>query len=270
MPSALLQMDSVPLVGAAPAFPWETFSAKLSELFAIPELRISPSQTIEWRSPEEFKAGLGDNPKALYITLEPSLKQICWAMADQDVLWLMTTLLKQESISNTGSIEPAFLEGFYQFLAIEALDILMQSEYDKTLSPQLESVGTFPNEPALCQEVTISVNERTLTGRLILPNEFLQQWKQRYVKRSMDISQPIAEHLNVTVHIEAGNTSLTPKEWAKVHVGDFIFLDFCSLKSEEEGRVMLTVNGSPLFRAKIKDGNIKILEHPLHHEGETP
>jgi flagellar motor switch protein FliN/FliY len=31
---------------------------------------------------------------------------------------------------------------------------------------------------------------------------------------------------------------------------------------------MLTVEGRPFFRGKIKDGNIKILEHPLYYEVE--
>jgi flagellar motor switch protein FliN/FliY len=33
---------------------------------------------------------------------------------------------------------------------------------------------------------------------------------------------------------------------------------------------MLTIHGHPVFRAKLKDGHIKILEFPLYHEVETP
>ena len=33
---------------------------------------------------------------------------------------------------------------------------------------------------------------------------------------------------------------------------------------------MMTVGGIPMFRGKLKQGNIKILEFPLYHEEETP
>jgi flagellar motor switch protein FliN/FliY len=32
---------------------------------------------------------------------------------------------------------------------------------------------------------------------------------------------------------------------------------------------MLVINGTPFFRAKIKQGSLKILEHPLYHEVDT-
>ena len=32
---------------------------------------------------------------------------------------------------------------------------------------------------------------------------------------------------------------------------------------------MPVINGSPFFRAKIKQGSLKILEHPLYHEVDT-
>src|SRR5690606_29429447 len=69
------------------------------------------------------------------------------------------------------------------------------------------------------------------------------------------------------VHLEIGKTSIMHNEWEDIQFGDFIVLDHCSfIPGEEKGRVMLTVNGRPLFRGKIKDGNIKILEHPLYYE----
>ena len=61
------------------------------------------------------------------------------------------------------------------------------------------------------------------------------------------------------------------EEWKGIEPGDFILLDSCSLDSDRfNGRVMLTINGHRAFRAKLKDGTLKILELPLLHEVETP
>jgi flagellar motor switch protein FliN/FliY len=80
----------------------------------------------------------------------------------------------------------------------------------------------------------------------------------------------MAEALDVIVHLEAGRVNLNLSEWKKIKIGDFLFLDTCSLDPDEDkGRVTLTINGSPYFRARIKQGSIKILEHPLYHEANT-
>jgi flagellar motor switch protein FliN/FliY len=80
----------------------------------------------------------------------------------------------------------------------------------------------------------------------------------------------MAEKINIVVHIEGGKTHIPLSEWKNMHLGDVLLLDSCSLDvGEDKGRVMLTIDGVPFFRAKVKQGNIKILEHPLYHEVET-
>jgi flagellar motor switch protein FliN/FliY len=83
-------------------------------------------------------------------------------------------------------------------------------------------------------------------------------------------SSPLADQLSVIVHLEAGKVSLKPSEWKKITPGDLILLDTCSIDPDEDkGRIQLVINGFPFFRGKIKEGNIKILEHPLYQEADT-
>lgn len=267
LPSFILEKDEVPLLGSPPSFPLEVFTGKLKELFSISHLELKNLKNFEWRE-GDLLAGLGQNPHLLSITLHPSLQPVCWVFSKQDGDWLITELLLQPGAGD--ALDKSFKDGFYLFLAAEVLNIMMQSNFDKTLAPQILEKTVLPEGACLCLDIAIELKEKSIVGRLILSKDFLRGWKERYVERSMSLSKPLLEHLNVTIHVEAGKTSLTPAEWENVKVGDFIFLDFCALKSEEEGRVMLTLNEMPLFRGKIKDGNIKILEHPLYHEGETP
>lgn len=268
MPASLFHKDEIPIIGNSPTFPWTSFAERLGKFFSIPKFSIQPSPTFEWRSPEDLLKGFGANPAVLYVTLEPSLAPVSWVISSQDVQQLMSILLNlpQESVEG---LDSQTRDEFFQFVAIETLNSIVQIDFDKTLSPRILEKGEPPHEPALCQDVAITISDKILQGRLIMPSDFRHGWKERYAQRKLDVPKQIMEHLEVTVHLEAGRTKLKPSTWAKIQLGDFLLLDSCSLKTEGEGRVMLTVCDMPLFRGKIKDGNIKILEHPLYHEGET-
>lgn len=267
LPSALLRKDEVPLIGFPPPFPWDPVSAKLAELLSIPGLSIKSVHPLEWRTKENLLTGLG-TPATLYITPAPSLPPLCWAMPSLDIQYLVSLLLLQKPDA-IQAIDPEFKEEFFQFITIQAINAIMTAYPDKTLSPQLLEKGELPQEPSLCLDVAITVKDRSLSGRLILSPEFIRAWKERYKKRSLDVSPSLLQHLDVTVHLEAGKMAFTRSAWSNVHLGDFLILDSCSLKPGGEGRIMLTVNGIPMFRGKIKDGNIKILENPLYHEGDA-
>lgn len=264
IPPALLKDDTIPLIGSSPPFPWQSYASKLSEVLSLKDLNIHPLKSFEWHTPDELLKGFSE-PIITTITLVPSLAPINWVMSSTDLQTLMTLVLGLDS-ENAKGVDQDFLQGFYRFLILEALNPLSQIEFDKTLSPQIQEKPNLPKEDALCLDVSIAIKQKTFWGRLILSNEFRQGWKERYTPRSLEVPKPILEHLNVTLSCEVGRCSLKLSEWAKVNLGDFVVLDTCSLKPNGEGRFVLTLNGAPIFRAKVKDGNIKILEHPLYHE----
>ena len=70
--------------------------------------------------------------------------------------------------------------------------------------------------------------------------------------------------IDVILDIEAGNATLSMREWSKVRIGDFLIIENCSLSpSGKEGEVTLTINSVPLLRGIISGGDIKISER-LH------
>lgn len=267
IPTSLLQADAVPLVGSPPPFPWAAFSTKIGELFAISDLKITPGKTFDWVPAEDLLKGLGPHPIPLYVTPIPSMPAVCWVMAAEDIQTLMGLLLSLDATA-TKELDNDFLSGFYRFVAIEAANACVLVDFDKTLSPHLQDTKELPHDPALCLDISITLKQRTLIGRLIMSAPFRKAWQERYTPRTLDIPKPILDQLNVTVNFEVGRTTINLTDWANVHPGDFVVLDSCSLKPSGEGRITLSLNGAPIFRGKLKDGNIKILEHPLYHEEE--
>lgn len=265
IPPALLQKDSTPLVGHPPAFPWEKFSKEIAKVFGSSDIHISPGSIYEWREAAVLSSGIGDRLAVLNLSITPLTGNLCWVIAENDVGLLMSLLLAQKELSME-TLDPNFQQGFYHFLALEILNVFTSIEFDKGLTPHLQKSVDLPKETSLCMDVNITIKQKTILGRLILSSELLQSWKERFAQRTR--SPSILQELEVTVSLEAGRISLQSSEWTKVALGDFIALDSCSIKTTGAGRIMLTIGGLPCFRGKVKDGNIKILEHPLYHEAD--
>lgn len=267
----LKRLDSIPLTGAAPPFPWEDFSDKLAKAFDRQALTIQPGE-MAWRTKEDLFEGLGDAPYPLVFSI-PSLRgQVCWVMPAQEMDVLAALLLTQESHPLTFH-DPDLSESFYRFLALEVLYQLTQISFDKTLAPILTSQAVLPNQDSLCKDISITVQGQTIWGRLIISPEFRISWVEHFAKKetSSELTQELAQLTTVIVHVEAGKCEMSLKEWKGIKPGDFILLDNCTLDSDGfNGRVTLTVNGKRAFRAKLKEGTLKILELPLLHEVETP
>lgn len=267
----LKQLDSIPLTGATPPFPWDDFSARLAQSFDREGLKIHPGE-IAWRAKEKLYEGLGDSVFPLIITI-PSLRgQVSWAMPAQEIPLLAGLLLTKES-HPIPLHDPSFSESFYHFLALEVLYNFTQVTFDKTLSPVLTHQTKLADEDSLCLDISVEIHNHTTWGRLIISPEFRLSWVDHFAQNQEPslLTQQMAQLVDVFVNLEAGKVQLNLAEWMSVKLGDVVALDSCSLDSELlEGRVTLTVNGRSAFRAKLKDGTLKILESPLLHEVETP
>lgn len=265
-PLNLKALDDAPLLGYAPPFPWDQFSLELGKFFQSPDLSITGSE-FAWRSPDQLVEGLGENLNPLYFNVSGLPGTVCWLLSENDIRHIMSLLLNQDD-ETTHYLDKEYLKGFYQFLTLETLQALGKIEAGKDLSPKPLTRTELPTEDSLSSDVTIHLRGKTFLGRLLLSPDFRKGWKEKYASRGMGLKiGPLGDKVNVTLHLEGGKTVLKRSEWKGVKTGDFLLLDLCTLDPDaEKGRVMITLNGLPLFRAKVKDGNIKILEHPLYSE----
>lgn len=267
----LLELDEVPLFGNTPHFPWEQFSSFFSTYFEVNELSIEPGE-LRWRTHEELFIGLEENLDPVNISVSALDGNVTWLMGQRDISLAMSALLTKNMDPTLQVIDLDLQEGFYEFLAIEAIHILSQIEFDKTLTPHILKDKALPSGPALCLDVKISLYQHTLWGRLVISPDFRRSWKEHYAERKLttQLSQALAQKLSVVLNLEAGKTQLTLDEWKQISPGDFVMLDQCSIEpGQEKGRVWITLNGALLFRARVKSGSLKILESPLLHEVQT-
>lgn len=261
IPPELLQMDEIPLLGHPPPFPWEKVTAHFSQIFEIEELSIKPEE-FQWRSEEDLFSGMGKDLISYHVNIPPHEGSLYWVMSDQDINFLMSYLLAKEE-EPLVDLDPEYRKGFIQFLGVEIINAIAKSDYDKTLSPQLQKDGELPKGAMLTLDVPIALQNRTLSGRLFISPELRTALKEHYTKEAEKAAfrSTMAEKVEVTVHLEVGKTSISLNDWKEVSSGDLLILDTCSLDpGETSGSVTLTVQGSPYFRGKLKDGSIKIIE----------
>lgn len=267
---AILEQDQTPLFGKGPAFPWEKLSNELSHIFQTQSIRVKPHNS-QWLDPGQIMEGLGEAPSSLNFSVSPLAGTLTWLMPKQDVETLMYSLLSQNP-HHFEVIDPDFEQGFYHFLAAQVVQIIGKIDFDKNLSPSLHVEPVSFEKPCFCIDLLLQLSNRELNGRVVLSPELCQSWREKFANRQLaiDYDSPLAQKLQTIVHLEAGRTELSREEWEHVTPGDFIVLDFCSYEPDsDKGRVMLTVEGVPLFRARLKQGSLKILEFPLYHEVGT-
>lgn len=267
IPAALKLLDDIPLIGYPPDFPLTDYAAKLGKVFQINDLTIDLGAP-EWRTAEDLFRGLSEDLIAINLTVVPLEGIISFVFPRFDIATLLAGMV---TASPPAVLDKEYLEGFSKFLALEAIATLQGVNFDKSLSPQIISSKELPNEASLCRDITLMTNGKAIHGRIIISQNFRSKWKERYSQRSLKIAPAVTQHAEVTIHIEAGRTSLGLKDWRSAAPGDFIILDQCSLSPDDDkARVMLTLNGKPTFRARLKQGTLKILEYPMFYEVETP
>lgn len=266
VPQSLLDQEDAPFFGHPPPFPWEQFAAVFAKVFQLEGAKFTPS-TWQMRAAEDLYEGLGANVVPHFVDLAPLEGNLCFVMAEEELHRIMNFFLLGDANVST-LIDPDYQQGFYQFLALEVFTIFSKLEYSKGIVPHLIETTELPSQPSVCQDISIEISGQTFVGRLIVSDELRRSWKERYAQNSLTIAVP--PEIQVIVQLEAGSVALTKAEWDQIQIGDFLFLDHCSLEDfGEKGRVIMTLHSKPLYRARVKDGHLKILESPFFHEVET-
>lgn len=264
----LKTLDSIPLFGTPPAFPWEEFSHLLSKPLNIPELKIAPGET-KWREKEDLFEGLGENHLCYSFAISPFEDPIYFAISKIELKNLLLLSIKSES--DFASLEQeGWLEEFYKFLFLEVAHTLEKTSFDHDLSLRLLEEPKSPETPCLCLDIQILTPSQNFRGRLFYTPSLQKAFQKKYTPSHLSYPPGFSEAVTLPIHVTCGSVHLSRKEWGESSPGDFVILDSCTIDPEhDKARVVLMVQNTPLFRGKIKDGNIKILEYPQLQEVQT-
>ncbi len=147
---------------------------------------------------------------------------------------------------------------------------MSQIEQTRQITPRITLEKHLPKEHCFCLDIGIKLYGKELLGRLLFSSTFQREWKKSN-SAPLTLSSTRCQQLMLTMSIEAGKTALTIQQWKDIKIGDCVLLDCCLIDPlEAKGRVILAINGTAVFRGKIKPGSLKILELSLYNEEERP
>jgi flagellar motor switch protein FliN/FliY len=268
--SALTEAKQIPLYGFFPAFPWEEFSQSIASLFQTSELKIAPRAT-QFLTDHAITAGLGAGFISIALDMTPLSNQAFWMMGKEDIGKL--TDLALMPTNEKGFSSPKFQEGFYYFLATKALQTVNELKIFGDLSAKIGKAAALPPGECLCIDVELQHPKQTFWGRLVCPLSFHQDFKTHFSTQPPPslLSYALTKQIDVSLALEVGHTALSLPEWKRVSVGDFILLDRCTFDPRTyKGTIVLTLEKTPLLRARIKQNSLKIVDYAFYREEERP
>jgi flagellar motor switch protein FliN/FliY len=265
---ALAKTQQLPSLEENFPFPWTDASHAIGSGLKLTDLSLSSKHT-SWKKHDQILQGLGEKPFVISVEISPIEGSVFFAMSEQDVSYLTTQTLvageHKEGFSNA-----KLREGFYHFLILKALEAIDHLKVFKEVSFHFSPAHTIPMEDAFCIDISCTLPEKTLQGRLICPGSFLTAFKAYHpMQKGTLLSSDTTQNIEVSLRSEVGYTSVSQEDWDKVQVGDFIVLDRCSYDPlEEKGSITLKLGDTPLLIARIKPEGMKVLDFAYYKEEE--
>lgn len=273
---SILAYDEIPLFGSLPPFNTSLFVSELTKALQI-KLSDFHLKNTEWRPKEELKQGLGSDPLDFQFTLSPTEGEGRLLIPREEILTLFKEFIyfmdEKNALASFIPLtnESLLLQEFQEFLSIEIALAFQKSKYEGNLTLGWTSLTPTEDLPTSDAYLTIDVELSTTSShihpRIAISPTLRESLVARFASKRSFPSKSSLQSVFVTAKIVAGHTQISRKDFNQINSGDFLVLDSLLLiPGEEKGRVLLEINHIPLFRGKLKDGNLKLLEYPILQE----
>ncbi len=260
--------QEVPMWGAVPSFPWETFAEHLSASLGTKALKITAG-TAEWKKGESLLAGMGHAPLQVAVELSPLQGNIFVIFPSEDFSKLSSWAI-HEGAGNAGFSDAYLQKGFFRYLATESLAIIDRLQVFQGLAPKLVETP-LAQEEAYAVEIEVKLGKETVCGRVVCPRPFQKMFRDHFTADwNFSIPSHLYEEVFVNLSLAAGETKLSQETWGKLGEGDFLLLDHCSYyPALKKGTFQLCLDGTPLFQTKVKEENLKLLDYAHYFEDNS-
>ena len=255
----------VPMWGHPPQFPWEKCSHVLGELLNG-DVKLSLGSA-DWKEAPHLETGFGESPAVISLELAPLDTPCFLLLPKSDVAKLTQALIGD---TGPGLQDDEISKSFFEFSMLKVLSELSDLKPFGDLTPLL-SDQPFDVKRSYCQDLALKLGDQTLWLRLVLPEKFHGLFHKHFANRKIDLkAHPKAQDTHVQLALEAGHTSMNANAWKGIGIGDFVILDRSSYDAEsKKGSFIVSCGGHALFQARLKEGEIKVLDYAYTFEDVT-
>lgn len=265
---ALIHDLELPVHPRSFTFDFAPIAKRLCDLFQIQSLDIK-TQPAKKISLEEVNALFSDTALYERMTIPSCEGHVFWIIPQISLKhFTLFALAKEEKEDEL--ISHDLLEGFKRFIAAELIYQINQEKNPLFQSALIEQ-KQLPTSGGYLYELLVYCEGKQLSCSLFLTDTFAKSFAQNSKNREpLKIPDDIKQTIKTTVGLDIGHFSMSTYEFSKLKKGDFVVLDRCTLDPEtQHGNLTLKLKEKSLFRAKLKDGNLKILDYPLDLSGDT-
>jgi len=249
--STLEVAGEIPMWGFAPKIEDHAITELIQKTLELPEVSVGFSKS-DWKEKDELLDGMGEKPLLLGIHLSPLSAPLLLVVPQTDSHLLSKWVLGKDLN------DPSFQEGFFQFALTKLISV--SDNVVPGLTPKL-CQAKMPEHAAYTTDISLSNQSETLWARLICSTPFHAEYKLHYASHPPK-SVMQRSHLPLSMRVEVGSVDLKLSVWGNVRSGDFIILDACSYSpTAHSGTALIYLKETPLFQAKIKGGQLKLLEY---------
>jgi len=263
----LIEALDLPLSKAAFSVPTEALLDKLSELFHIekPTYKIGNAKVI----PDTDLENLFPEGTFFERLIFPPLEGELYVITPHESLKDIAHLVLHKQAKEDEIVSRDFLEGMKRFLVTEALVGLNAVKFELASSALIEQKKA-PTVPGCLYPLTLTFSAHKVSFHLFATTDFLKSYQvHTKPQKQTQIPDSLKKSLLTEISLEAGQFSIRLNELSSLKQGDFVILDRCSIDPDSgHGNISFCLKQKPLFRGKIKEGKIKVLEYPFDTIGD--
>jgi type III secretion system YscQ/HrcQ family protein len=257
------ELDEIPLFRGE-NFSFDDLSNALKQALSNEELEISCSLA-RWETKEEILEEFGEAPYQLCLVFTPLLGNVYLLIGKKELQTLTAELLLLDEKNHF----PSFVleEGFYRYLILLTLDEIKKSPTFEGLTPKIVEEAEIKSEEAMCLHLNLKISQKiNLNVTIAITPDFRRSWNEFFLRKKSIQAPALKSMVEVPLRVIAGSVALSRKEIEALQEGDFVILDSQSSPNEKERPLLLKLNETPIFLAKMQDNQILIQDYANYYE----
>lgn len=267
---ALYALDRQPLIPEGFRFPIENLASLLAK-----HLEREVSITLDeraWSSQQEVEQEKKDKKlRELRCSLF-GIPSLCSLFFPEDSLASILAELVQCETTFLQMQPSSFLKTFEAFLFAQVIaSVKACSPFEKMELRLIDEEAKEVYDGYLVSRYTVRIGKTTTTLLIAQPPPFLDQLRALPQSKEHSPKEWLMNLPLFPIQIEAARFHMSLSLLKEIKMGDVILVDFpFYIPGSERARVILTYRGKPLFRAKVKNGAIKLLEMSQNQQAFQP
>jgi type III secretion system YscQ/HrcQ family protein len=253
----LVELNKEPQIKKVRSVPIEPVEKQLQTIFQDPALSVTYSFK-GWVKQEESSF----LQKQCYVVSLPPLQNPLLISLDKNAFLKL-------AVPSMVSVSEEVAEGFVSYIFAEVMHTIHTTKSIAPLGMQLQSeMRSLDQEYYFQVNVSLSSPRGQLWIALLFSRAFKEEWNRYFINEPiLPLSIEEQEKIELELGLRLGEATLSLKELKSLQEGDFLLLENCLYDPKtKKGSLLVTLQDEPIFRAKLKDGLLKLVEYPPYEK----